>query len=80
MRWSYRSFSGSIETILDWFVTSKMIKKRYTVLYTYDGLPFFDKNYGDIIFFCNEMVILGVNRHDINLDNNFDEDDRDTII
>ena len=29
---------------------------------------------------CNEMDILDINLNNINLDNNFDEDDPDTII
>ena len=37
-------------------------------------------NSGDVTFCCNEMGILSVNLNNINLDNNFDEDDFDTII
>ena len=64
----------------DWFVTSKMIKKLYTALYADDGLLFLDENFGDVTFCCNEMGFLSVNDNSINLDNNFDEDDSDTII
>ena len=66
--------------IPDWFVTSKMIKKLYTALYADDGLLFFDDDSGDVTFCCNEMGIFSVNLNNINLDNNFDEDDLDTII
>ena len=71
---------AALKLIPDWFVTSKMIKKLYTVLYADDGLLSFDEDSGDVKFCCNEMVILSVNFNNINLDNNFDEDDPDTII
>ena len=71
---------ASLKLIFDWFITSKMIKKLYAILYADDGLPFFDENSSDVIFFCNQMSILSVNLNNINLGNNFDEDDRDTII
>ena len=66
--------------ILDWFVTSKMIKKLYTALYADDVLLFFDEDSGDVTFGCNEMDILSVNLNNINLYNNFDEDGSDIII
>ena len=33
-----------------------------------------------ILLFCNEMGILNIDINNINLDNNFNEDDLDTII
>ena len=33
-----------------------------------------------VTFSCNEMGILRVNLNNINLDNNFDEDDPDTTV
>ena len=33
-----------------------------------------------MLYFFNEMVILNVDLNDIDLDNNFDEDDPDAII
>ena len=71
---------AALKLIPDWFVTSKMIKKLYTALYTNDGLLFFDEDSGNVTFCCDEMGILTVNLNYINLDNNFDEDDPDTII
>ena len=56
----------------DLFVTSKMIEELDTALYADDGLLFFDEDSGDVTFCCDEMGILIVN---LNLDNNFDEDD-----
>ena len=64
----------------DWFVTSKMIKKLYAALYADDGLLFFDENSSYVKFYCDEMNILSLIFNNINLDNNFDEDDPDTII
>ena len=49
-------------------------------MYADDGLLFFDENSCDVTFCCDEMAILSVNRNNINLDNDFDEDDPDTII
>ena len=64
----------------DWFVTSKMIKKLYTALYADYGLLFFDDESGNATFYCNEIDIFSVNLNNIDLDNNFDGDDPDTII
>ena len=49
-------------------------------MYASDGLLFFDEDSGDVTFCRNEMGILSVNLKNNNLDNNFDEDDTDTII
>ena len=49
-------------------------------MYTDHGLLFFDETSGDVTFYCDEMSILSVNFNNINFDNNFDEDDPDTII
>ena len=40
----------------------------------------FNENSGDVEFSCNKMGILSIDINNIYLDNNFDEDDRDTII
>ena len=53
---------AALKLIPDWFVTSKMIQKLYTALYTDDGLPFFDEDSDNVTFCCDN----------INLDNNFD--------
>ena len=46
----------------------------------FDGLLFFDEDFGDVTFCCNEIGILSANLNNINLDNNFDDYDPDTII
>ena len=71
---------AALKLIPDWFVTNKMIRKLYTALYADDGLHFFDDDAGDVTFCWNEMGILSVDFNNTNLDNNFDEDDPDTII
>ena len=53
-------FLAALKSISSWLVTSKMIKKLYTVLYADDGLLFFDEDSGDVTFCCNEMGILSV--------------------
>ena len=74
------NFVAAMKLIHDWFVTSKMIKTLYAALYADDGFLFLDKDYGNVTFCCNEMGIFSVNLNNINVDNNFDEDDLDTII
>ena len=69
-----------MKPISDWRILSKIIKKLYNALYADDGLLFNDENSVDVIFCCNEMGILSVNLNNINLDNNFDKDDPNTII
>ena len=66
---------AALKLIPDWFVTSKMIKKLYTALNADDCLLFFDEGFGDATFCCDKKGILFVILNNINLDNNFDEDD-----
>ena len=69
----------ALKLIPDWFVTSKMIKKLYTALYANENILYFNQDSGDVTFCCNEMGILSVNLNNINLDNNFDEDNPDAL-
>ena len=64
----------------DWFVTSEMIEKLHTYLYADENILYFNEDFGNVIFSCNEMGILNIVLNNINLDNNFDKDDLDTII
>ena len=41
---------------------------------------YFNEGSGNFVCFCNEIGILNIYIININLDNNFDEDDSDTII
>ena len=71
---------AALKRIPDWFVASKMIKKLYTTLYTVENILYFNEDSGNVVFACNEMGILNIDFNNINLDNNFDEDDPDTIL
>ena len=63
------------------FVMSKMIKKLFTDLYADENILFFNEDSSNTVFNCNEMGVLNIDLNCINLDdNNFDEDDPDTII
>ena len=64
----------------DWFVTSEMIKKLYTALYADENILYFNEDSGDAVFSCNEVAILSIDLNNINLDTNYYEDGRETII
>ena len=65
----------------DWFVTSKMIKKRFTALYADENILYFNEDSRNVVFNCNGMSILNTNLNNINHeDTNYDQDDPDTII
>ena len=69
---SIDNFLAPLKLISDWFLTSKMIKKRYTAFYADGDLLFFDENSNDVTFCCNEMGFFSINFNNINLDNSFD--------
>ena len=53
-----------------------MIKNLYTVLYADD-----DKDFGNVMFYCNEVGIFSVDLNSISLDDtNYEEDDPETFI
>ena len=57
-----------------------MIKKLYTDLYADENILYFNEDAGNVVFYCNKMGTLNIDLNNINLDNNFDEDDPDTVI
>ena len=57
-----------------------MIKKNFNTLYADENILFFNESSNDAVFHCNGMSILNIDLNNINLDNNCDEDDPDTII
>ena len=57
-----------------------MIKKVYTAWYADENILYFNEDSVDAVFSCNEMDSLSIELNNINFDNNFDEDDPDTII
>ena len=64
----------------NWFVTNTMIKKLFTAVYADEKILYFYEGSGDAVFNCSGMPIFNIDLNNINLDNNFDEDDLDTII
>ena len=68
-----------MKLISDWFVTSKMIKNLSAALYADENLLYFNEDSGDTVFNYNEMGIVNIDLNNIDLDNNFDEEDPDTI-
>ena len=72
---------AALKFVPGWFVTKKTIKNFFTALYGDENKLYFDEDFANAIFNCNEMSILNIDFISINLDdNNFDEDDPDTII
>ena len=71
---------AELKLIPDWPVTSKVIIRTLYYLVRTWWFNLFDEYSADVTFCCNEMGILNVNLDNINLDDNFDEDDPDTIV
>ena len=71
---------AALKLIFHWFVTSKMIRKRYTTLYANENILYFNEDSGDGVSSCHEMEIFSIFLNNNNIDNNFDEYDPDTII
>ena len=73
---------AALKFILDWFVPRKRLKKLHDSLLANDNILFFDEDFSKVTFYANEMGIFGLDLDKINLndDNNFYEDDPDTII
>ena len=74
---------GSVPTlnfVPEWFVTSKMIKKLFIALYVDENVLYFDEDSGNVVFNCSERDIHDIDLKNINLDNDFNEDDPGTII
>ena len=69
-----------MKLIPDWFVTSKMIKKLFTALYEDKNILYFNEDFGNAVFNYNEMGIVNIDLNNINLDDNFDEEDPKNII
>ena len=49
-------------------------------MYADENIIYFNEDFDNVAFNCSEMGILNIDLNNINLDNNFDEDDLDTII
>ena len=57
-----------------------MIQNLFSALYADENIIYFNENSGNVVFNCNGMGIVNIELNNINPDNNFDEDDPDTII
>ena len=66
----------------DWFVTIKMLKKLDSDLHVNDDMLLCNEDFHKFTFIVNQKHLVSVYLDKINLgnDNNFDEDDPDTII
>ena len=60
---------GALKLIPDWFVTA------FIALYGYENILDFNEDSGNVLCSCNEMGVLNIDLNNINLENNFDEDD-----
>ena len=69
-----------LKLIPDLLVTSKTITELYAALYADESILHFDDDSDNVVFSCNKMSILNIDINKVSLDNNFDEDDPDTII
>ena len=69
---------ATLKLIPNWFVRSKMINEFSTALYVDKNILYFKEEFGNVVFSCNEKGLLKIDLNNINLDNNFDEDDTDT--
>ena len=67
--------------IPDWFVTSKMLVKL-NVLHANDDVLFYNEDFDKVTFITNHRHVLavGLNKTNLDNDNNFYEDHPDTII
>ena len=57
-----------------------MIKKLFAALYANENILYFNEDSGDAVFNYNEMGIANSDLNNISLDDNFDEEDPDTVI
>ena len=58
----------------------KWLKKLFAVSYGDENILYCNDDYGDSVFNYNEMDIVNIDLNNISLEDNFDEDDSDTII
>ena len=66
--------------IPDWFVTSNVLEKLGNALHANDDVLFYNEDFGKVTFIANQKHTLAVDLEKVNLDNNYNEDDPDTII
>ena len=57
-----------------------MIKQLFPALYADENILYFNEDSGNVLFICNEMGILNIDLNNINLDDNYYDEDDYTII
>ena len=72
----------ALKFVPDWFVTSKMLEKLDNALHANHDILFYNENFNKVTFIACQRHILaaGLDKIKSDTDNNFYEDDRDTII
>ena len=68
------------EDINDSLTALKLVPDWFATLHTYKNILYFNKDSGNAVFNYNEMGIVNIDLHNMNLDTNFDEEDPNTII
>ena len=58
----------TLKLIPGWLVKSKPIKKPFTALYADEKILYFNEDFLNLVFICNEMGILNIDLNNINLD------------
>ena len=73
---------AALKFLPEWFATSKMVEKFDNASRANDDILFYNEDFDKVTFISSQRHILAVDLDKINLhnDNNFDEDDSDTII
>ena len=69
----------ALKLVPDWFLLSEIIKKLFTALYADESILYFNEGSCDTLFNCSGVGILNIDLNKINLNDNFDQDDPDTI-
>ena len=59
-----------MKLVPDWFVTTKIIKKPFSALFSDYNILCFNEDSGTAVFFWNEIGILNIDLNNIYLNNN----------
>ena len=72
---------AALKIIPDWFVTSTIFQKLDNALHANDDTLFYDEDFDKVTFIANQrhILVVDIDKNNLDNDNNFDEDDLDTI-
>ena len=72
---------AALKIIPDWFVTSTIFHKLDNALHANDDTLFYDEDFDKVTFIANQrhILVVDIDKNNLDNDNNFDEDDLDTI-